>query len=635
MDKILESFLENFKTDFEFTDIDNSKLFEHFINYCIISKIEQDRSIIEQINVGGENNPGIDGLAIIVNDHIVSSKEDVDYFYDTLGRLDVEFIFVQTKLSKKFEMSEINNFIFSVKNFFSEANLKFGDDVLNLKEIKDYIFDNSIKMENSPILKLFYATTGNWKNDQNILSLIEASKKELMHTGLFKSIYFNPIDAEKIKSMYREIKHKITKEINFEKHTILPFIKNVTEAYIGYLPVKEYLNLLANSDGEIMKNIFYDNVRDFQGFNNVNKDIKESINQNELHDKFVLLNNGITIVAKNINKVGSSFKISDYQIVNGCQTSHVIYYLRDKISDTLNIPIKLIVTDENEVTNKIIQGTNQQTEVKNEAFEILLPFHKKLEEFYLSFEKDVNKRLYYERRSKQYDSSKINRNYIITLSTQITSFISMFLNEPHSTRRYFGELLRAYRSRLFKEEHSPFPYYTSGFAFYMAESFYRSGVLQSKYKRFKPHLLMLFRIKNAGEKIPPLNSKKIDDYCNNILENLWNRDKAKKTFTELENLIVSKLNSTKLLKRQAHVLRAFTEELIPSIKDDKTIGELVYFNNIKGYGFIKTNDLSEDIFVHISDLPVSIKDNPSKGIQLQFYIQDTFKGKQAINITLL
>jgi hypothetical protein len=134
---------------------------------------------------------------------------------------------------------------------------------MNLKELKDYIYNQSINMERSPDLKLYFASTGNWMNDQNVMSIVNSNVKELEATGIFRNVIFQPLDKEKLKSLYREAKHKITKEINFEKHTILPRINNVTESYIGYVPAMEIVNLVTNSDGEIIKSLFYDNVRDF------------------------------------------------------------------------------------------------------------------------------------------------------------------------------------------------------------------------------------------------------------------------------------------------------------------------------------------------------------------------------------
>ena len=107
------------------------------------------------------------------------------------------------------------------------------------------------------------------------------------------------------------------------------------------------------------------------------------------------------------------------------------------------------------MTNQIIQGTNRQTEVKVEAFESLAPFQKQLEELYIAMGRAKRDPIYYERRSKQYDQQNVRKDRIITLTSQIKSFVAMFLNEPHSIHRYYGELLDSYRSRLFRESSPP------------------------------------------------------------------------------------------------------------------------------------------------------------------------------------
>ena len=67
-------------------------------------------------------------------------------------------------------------------------------------------------------------------------------------------------------------------------------MEKVKEAYLGILPACQFLNLVSNEDG-IIKSILYDNVRDFQGENDVNVEIAETLNSSEA-DKFVILNNG-------------------------------------------------------------------------------------------------------------------------------------------------------------------------------------------------------------------------------------------------------------------------------------------------------------------------------------------------------
>lgn len=636
MDRIIESFVDDFKNEFSYTQIEKSKLFEHFINYVLISKIYPDRSSLDKINVGGSRNPGIDGLAIMVNNHLVTSQEEIDYFIDDVNTLEVDFIFIQSKTSDNFDMGAISSFIASVKEFFKDGDLDFEDELLNLRDLKNYIYKNSIKMEKSPSLKLYFATTGKWLDDKNLLTIIQSGLNDLKSLGIFSqsNIKFTPIDADKIKSLYREIKNKITKEIIFEKHTILPKIDNITESYLGIIPSKELMKAICDEDGEIIKTIFYDNVRDFQGFNKVNSGIKSSIESSSIRDKFLLLNNGITIVAKSLNKVGSAFKISDFQIVNGCQTSHVLYTQKDFLDDTVQIPLKLIVTDNEDVTNDIIRATNSQTEVKNEAFEILRPFHKKLEEFYLTFEKDETKRVYYERRSRQFFGNKAKNDNIISLSTQISAFVSMFLNEPQSTHRYFGELLKAYNNRLFKDNHSLFSYYVSGLGLCVIDNLYRENILSSKLKRFKYHLLLMFRLQVAGEKIP-INvngNREIEKYCHKIAENLWDRQKAKEIFVQLEQKLKNSLKTTNALQRQAHSIRSFTEELIPLAVSSRKTGILTYYSLAKGFGFIRIDATDEDVFIHYTEINKVYNSVVKQGLKFSFDVFDTSKGLQAKNV---
>ena len=637
MDRIIESFIDDFKSEYNYQNVETTKIFEHFVNYILASKIYPDRSSLDKINVGGNYNPGIDGLAIMTNNHIVTSEEEIDYFIQDADLLDIEFNFIQAKTSSSFELSGINTFIASVKEFFRDGNLNFEDELLNLRDLKNYIYKNSIKMENSPSLKLYYATTGKWMGDQNLTTIIKAGVKDLKELELFSNIKFVPIDADKLKALYREIKNKITREIIFEKHTILPKIDNVTESYLGLLPAKELIKTITDEDGDIIKTIFYDNVRDFQGFNKVNNGIKSTIVAQESRDKFVLLNNGITIVAKSLNKVGSAFKISDFQIVNGCQTSHVLHNSKDDIDESISIPLKLIVTDNEETINDIIRATNSQTEVKNEAFEILKPFHKKLEEFYLTFEKDDNKKVYYERRSKQFLGSRAKSDKIVGLSTQISSFVAMFLNEPQSTHRYFGELLKSYSSRLFQENHSFYPYYTSGLAISIVDDFFRENKLNPSFKRFKYHLLLMFRIHIAGENIPinVSSNKAIEKYCMKLLDILWDREKALETFVTLESKLNSVLQQSKTLHRQAHSTRAFTQELIPTVKETRHLGELTYYDPIRGFGFARIVNSNDDVFVHYTEFKGIHISKIHPGLKFTFDIFDSTKGPQAKNIELL
>ena len=149
-----------------------------------------------------------------------------------------------------------------------------------------------------------------------------------------------------------------------EKRVTFPTIAGVRQAYIGFVKCKDYINLLVDSDGKIMNNIFEDNVRDFQGYNTINSEIKTTLNDSEDQARFAILNNGITIVANQIKITGDMVEICDYQIVNGCQTSYVLYDNQNILKNDSYLVVKIIEVSTSSIADRIIYTTNRQTEVK-------------------------------------------------------------------------------------------------------------------------------------------------------------------------------------------------------------------------------------------------------------------------------
>ncbi|MGB5927691.1 MAG: cold shock domain-containing protein, partial [Cyclobacteriaceae bacterium] len=59
-------------------------------------------------------------------------------------------------------------------------------------------------------------------------------------------------------------------------------------------------------------------------------------------------------------------------------------------------------------------------------------------------------------------------------------------------------------------------------------------------------------------------------------------------------------------------------------------GKVTFFNESKGYGFIRDLETQESIFVHISDLEDSINEND----RVNFEVEMTHKGPNARKVTL-
>lgn len=642
-DRILTAYLNDFIDEYGLVDIDEPKAFEHFTSYFIVARYSADQFEPDEVVIGGSGDLGLDGVGFIVNDHLVHSKEDVDYFKDELHRLDVRFIFVQAKTSPKFEGGEIGTFISGVRQFFGSTLSVANERVLAFHDIKEYIYDRSIDMDKSPICTLYYVTSGSWQDDPTLLNRIHQGKEDLLSTNLFSDVEFIPLDANGLRTLHQEMNQRITRQIRFDKHTILPDIPGVEEAYIGILPCPEYLKLICDEDGNLNRRLFYDNVRDFQGRNAVNLEIEATIRDTEQSGRFALLNNGVTIVAGDLTTVGTNFRLRDYQIVNGCQTSHIIYFNRDSITDNKFVPLKVIVTRDGDIINQIIQGTNRQTEVKLEAFESLVPFQKQLEELYLSMGRRKGDPIYYERRSKQYDQLNIRKDRIVTFATQIQSFVAMFLNEPHSIHRYYGELLKSYRTRLFSESHRTVPYFVAGLSLCTVERLFVRGELAPDLKPLKYQILMAFRLLHEPFALPHFNTNRIEQYCQDLLAILDDDSRCTEELQKAGQMVRSCWNVVPQGRERKERTRALTDAVAAATANQdyrweveavvtRVRGRVQEFSNTKGWGYIIGDDRVR-YFVHYSKILGTGFRSLVAGQRVEFTIFETDRGPQAIEVS--
>lgn len=447
MNQIIKGYLDKFVSDFQsYKDLQESECFEHFINYICIKRDFLSDFDLDTIHIGGNLDNGIDGIAVIVNNHLIESLDSIKDICQN-NNLCIDFIFTQSKTSNKLDSGEILKFLDGVYSLFESSNECKNDRIKDFIEIKNYLYSQSSNFSQSPNIYLKYAYNGT-KDNPDIDKTIANHKNRFKTLSLFNEISIEILDSNDIQAIYREIYLNIKKTIRLNRVTTIPQISGVQESYIGIIPLKELLNLILDN-GRIIKNLFYNNVRDFQGDTKINKEIIKTLQNPQELKYFGLYHNGITIMAKTLKKVGDNIMLENFQIVNGCQTSHIIAKnakLLDGIDSDIFIPIKLIATNDNNIINSVIKTTNTHNEVKKEAFESLGEFHKKLEEFYLA--KNVTPKIYYERRSKQYVyDDKIKQCNIITLAEQIRTHLSMFMGIPHSVHRYYGELLESYRKQ--------------------------------------------------------------------------------------------------------------------------------------------------------------------------------------------
>ena len=629
-DLVLEGFVNNFAEGRGLVELPQDEIFEAFATYSLLRNRHQCdvADLDDNLIVGGNADGGIDSIAILVNGRPVHTEDDVRFFAEHLQRLDVDFVFLQAKTSSHFKASDIGHFTFGVEQFFAavsgeEPQIAFSSQIHGLIDIAKNIYSQSIRMRANPNCYLYFATTGTWQSDADPASRLSAGETALTATQMFSTVRAVPVDAETLKTIYREIERGVVKEIEFSRAATFPRIAGVDDAYIGLLPGREFIKLISNDGGELNRELFYDNVRDFQGNNPVNTEIGHTLSDEHGKYNFPLLNNGVTIVARDLRRTGDNFTISDFQVVNGCQTTHIFFQNKESIDADTFVPVKLVATQNQQVVTEVIKATNRQTAVHPEALESLTPFHKDLEDLYENQEayRDYANRFHYERRSKQYINDNINHKNIVTLTAQIKSFIAMFLNEPHSHPRYYGELLRAYEGRIFAQDHNPEPYYASGVALLTVEQWINANAKYRDLRSYKHQILMLLRAAIGGREMPRFNSNTVGPYALGIAEVLRDPERGpeacRQAATHVRD-VLKDFGARRGERNPPHRLRAFTERLLESVEARKPTatedelgvappgnrseaGIIRWFDEWKNYGFIG-QESGDDIFVHGSKL---------------------------------
>lgn len=510
--------LSEFSAESNIAALDESIRFEHFVSYATVQRLHAETFDTDDIVLGNAE-AGLDGIAIIVNGVLVPEMETFLSINDTASALDVIFIFIQADRSRSFETGKMGNFTFAVRDFFKDnPKLPGSERLKELRAIQAAIYKQSAKFKRAnPACYLFYVTTGQWTEDTQLEARRQTGIAELRSENIFSNVEFNCVGADGLQKLYRQTKNAIERDFTFTSHIIAPEIPGVKEAYIGVLPAAEFLPLITSADGEIARGLFESNIRDFQGYNQVNDAIKKTLGSDH-RSRFLLMNNGVTIIARVLRRTANKFHIEDFQIVNGCQTSNVIFENRDHLKDVM-IPLRLIASDDENVIQSIVTATNQQTTLTREQLFAATEFPKTLEQFFQTYEPPH--RVYYERRSRQYYRLPIEKPLVITQANMIRSFVGMFLEDPHRTSRDFNSLLDRIGRDIFVDGQRLEAYYVAAYTQARMEQMFKTEQLDRKFKLARAQVLLAFRRLANPDPLPKLNSGDMEKYCKKIVTILW------------------------------------------------------------------------------------------------------------------
>ncbi|HRB71844.1 MAG TPA: AIPR family protein [Flavobacterium sp.] len=539
---IINARFKKFRDNYGLNNMADGDAFERFTNSAILTShqpdaFSADSELLDKVCIGGMGDNGIDGLAIKLNGILVKTIDEINDIIARFKTANIEFIFVQSKYKDKFEAAELNSFIAGVRNFLNnEPAIALNEKSAEMFKLKKYLMSDEIvyHWENNPSVRMYYVAMGKWRSIPQHLALAEQAKSDIKSSNIYDQVDLHFIDSESLKIILDSNENNFTAFIDTIVTMELTQVDRVENSFIALCTGDEFSKMLTTEEGVIRKSLFDDNVRDYQGENSVNSEILNTIKEEP--SKFILLNNGITVVCDEFTTKNRRLKITNPQIVNGCQTSHVLFAASKKGLDIskIQVNVKFISTTDTEISNDIVRGTNRQNIVLDEAFEATKKFHKDLEEFVNHINVDYPDKIYYERRSKQYSHNPtIKQIQKINLRILTQYFSAMFLNKPHLSHRHESVLLREQANILFQETQSKLPYFVSSYAFYQLEKLFREAQFYPELKPYKAHLLMIFRESIAG-KVPSINNEKpIDEHSQKLISVLKDQQLTAKRFEEV------------------------------------------------------------------------------------------------------
>lgn len=206
------------------------------------------------------------------------------------------------------------------------------------------------------------------------------------------------------------------------------------DSYLGLVRLPDLYRFFTDESGSLLSHLFDSNVRDYQGSITVNKQIRQSLGDDESRD-FWWFNNGITVICSRAHIGGSKiFTLSDVQIVNGLQTSHTIHQalretdLGSEPNASKSVQVRIIETGDEKTRDDVIRATNSQTKVPDASLHATEDIHRQIESYFAA------EGWYYDRRKNFYKNMGKPSDRIVSISGLGQAMAAIALGRPDDAR---------------------------------------------------------------------------------------------------------------------------------------------------------------------------------------------------------
>lgn len=584
MNPVIQAQLREFAKANSITGEAQEKQFEIYSIFSVLNGLLGETIDSYEVHLNGDEF-GVDGIAVVVQGELVRNRQEAEEKLGAVNSPSIEFIFFQAKTSTTFDYGDISKFFDAVAGFFDgdlKGESEAVDDLIGAMEA---IYERGVGKRN-PRLSCYYVTTGNYEEPARIEKLKTGFLVSLEEKNIFDSstLSVKMVGARELQQWYRAATRSVEVEIEFPRNVVMPSNQHVEEAYIGYLDAKNLLNLYVARDADgntvgVNRAIFFDNIRDYDPKSKINIAIKDGVRTGG-GAEFVFRNNGITVVSKNIDRTGDKFRLEDFQIVNGCQTSNVIFDLvygdakskdeeREDLAQSIQVPFRLIGSKDDDFVSSIIVGTNRQNLVRDEQFWALRPFMKSFEEYCRNL--DPEEVIYFERRDNQYRNQDIERTRVMQPSVLMKAMAASLLFQPQRAARDYRGILSEYENTIFLDDHDVRIYHAICYLYYRLEFLWRNQRMDNGYKTFRYYILAGIGLHmTRGANVFGMKKAKIAATADSIIKLCKDEDGLKTAVINVVSIIETQLSDS-AVTAQERIRDAIRSETFSSVFRDKVL----------------------------------------------------------------
>lgn len=376
----------------------------------------------------GQLDGGIDALYFLVDRELV--RDDTELDPKTAQSVDLILFNIKNR-DEGFKPTEVDKAVF------------FADDLLDLsKDVR--VMNSTYRPEVISLMALFH------EKYPRVASAFPKTRVTINYITRADGSTVNPsakVSAQRVKEKVLEHLSKAEFSFNFiNAQGLLDQIQvrrpsarvlkwadspsQTTDGQVGFVALRDYYDFIVDGD-QLDRPIFESNVRGWQGDSQVNKQIRASLASSPIN--FWLLNNGITILAREFGAAGSKqLTLRDPRVVNGLQTSRAIYdYFRNAsppAGDDRTILVRVIQTTDPAVFDAVVRATNSQNRMPPASLRATDLIHRQIEALFEQFD------LYYDRRKGVHKDEGKPVAKIVAVSEVLQAVVAIMLQRPDDAR---------------------------------------------------------------------------------------------------------------------------------------------------------------------------------------------------------